>query len=60
MDDVEWFRMIDKICDEKGVNFPVEGYHNFKRKYVGCGELRDEMLKRNPEIEKCWRNKNGM
>ena len=55
MDDVEWFRMIQKISDEKGQNFPVEGYHNYRQKYVACGELEKEMLKRNPEIEKCWR-----
>ena len=56
MDDIEWFRMIQKICDQKGINFPAEGFDNFKIKYVGCGELCDEIIKRNPEIEKCWRN----
>ena len=56
MDDIEWFRMIQKICDEKGVSFPVEGYHNYQEKHVSCSKLQDEMVKRNPEIEKCWRN----
>ncbi len=55
MDDIEWFRMIDKICEEKGINFPVEGFNNFEKKYVACGDLHKEMLKRNLDIEKNWR-----
>jgi hypothetical protein len=44
MNDSEWFDLIQKICDEKGVFFPVENEPALSLRYISCMELKSEIL----------------
>lgn len=41
----EWFDLIQKICDEKGIMFPVKGESALQERYLSCITLKYEINK---------------